>query len=133
MSLKARIRALEVKVEWLARWGELRQVDQTLKQWQATRRIVDHLSANPTVAARFGVEGLTRAGSGRSGVGALIDALAAARAAEPSATELAEPPPNKPPPEELPPEPPPLASSSKTEARTHDPPEVNYYGYRADF
>ena len=37
MSLKARIRGLEAKVEWLERWGELRKVDRALQYRQSVK------------------------------------------------------------------------------------------------
>ena len=129
MSLKARIRSLEAKVEWLERWGELRQVDKALKYRQSVKQIVDFLEANPTAAARLGVADLTRVRPGRPD---LADVLARARAAQADADVPAPPRPPPPPPPELPPPDsppekpataPPPASPPKTEAWTHDPPE----------
>ena len=127
MSLKARLRSLEAKVDWLERYGELRKVEQALKYRQSVKQVVDRLTANPTVAARFGITDLPR---GRL---ALADAIAAGRAAQaaaavPAAPRHPPPPPPERPPPDSPPEEPvaassPPASSPKTEAWTHDPPE----------
>jgi hypothetical protein len=127
MSLKARLRSLEAKVDWLERYGELRKVEQALEYRQSVKEVVDRLTANPTAAARFGITDLPR---GRL---ALADAVAAGRAAVVDAAVPAAPrqrpptPPERPPPDS-PPEKPvaapsPHTSSPKTEAWTHDPPE----------
>jgi hypothetical protein len=122
MSLKARIRSLEVKVEWLERCGELRKVEQALKYRQSVAQVVDRLTASPTVAARFGITDLPR---GRL---ALADAVAAGRAAVvdaavPAAPRQPPPPPPERPPPDSPPKKPVAAPSPKTEPWTHDPPE----------
>ena len=122
MSLKARLRSLEAKVDWLERCGELRQVEQALKYRQSVAQVVDQLTANPKVAARFGITDLPR---GRL---PLADAIAAGRAAVVDAAVLAAPrhppppPPERPPPDS-PPEKPVAAPSPKMKAWTHDPPE----------
>jgi hypothetical protein len=130
MSLKARIRGLEAKVEWLERWGELRKVEQALKYRESVKKIVDYLTANPKAAERLGVGDLVRAQPGHLD---LADAIARARAqaaaadaAERATTGPPKPPPPKPPPPEPSPEnpvPPPPALPPKAEAWTHDPPE----------
>jgi hypothetical protein len=140
MSLKARIRALEVKAGWLERHGEQEQVRQTLRRWESTRQIVKHLSANPAVAARFGVTDLVRPERL-----SLADALARGRAAQAAADAAqaaagppargtepppAEPPKEEPPPEESPSEAPPSEESSEEPAsppsldrQPHEPPQ----------
>ena len=115
MSLKARLRSLEARVEWLERCGELRKVEQALKYRQSVAQVVDRLTANPKVAARFGITDLPR---GRL---PLADAIAAGRAAINDAAVAAAP--RHPPPERPPPELPPPPSPPKTEAWSHDPPE----------
>jgi hypothetical protein len=125
MSLKARIRGLEVKVEWLERCGELRKMEQVLKHHQTMRQVVDQLSANPAAAARLGLAGLVRVPPGRTADAKLIDAMARGRARAGQADAAVPAAPRHPPP--LPPEPPPEEPTSesppKAEAWTHDPPE----------
>jgi hypothetical protein len=131
MSLKARIRGLEAKVEWLERWGELRKVDRALKYRQSVKKIVDYLTANPKAAERLGVGDLVRAQPGHLD---LADAIARARAqaaaadaaayaAERATTGPPKPSPPEPPPPDSPSEKPPSALPPKVEAWTHDPPE----------
>ena len=131
MSLKARLRSLEAKVEWLERWGELRKVESALKYRQSTRQIVDQLEANPKAAARLGVADMVGTRPGRSAGRTLADVIADGRAraaradaAVPAATgPPLEKPPKKPAAAPSPPPSPLPMSSPKTEAWTHDPPE----------
>jgi hypothetical protein len=132
VSLKARIRGLEVKVEWLERWGELRKVDQALRYRQSVKKIVDYLEANPTAAARLGVADLVGTLPGRD-TASLADRIARSRAAVRTSTGPPKPSlpgspspgflPREPPPPEAPSEEPVTAPPPKTEAWTHDPPE----------
>jgi hypothetical protein len=104
MSLKARIRGLEAKVEWLERWGELRKVEQALKYRASVKKIVDYLTANPKVAVRLGIADQVRA--------------------QPEHLDLADAPPEPQPPEPLPEDSAPSpALPPKPEVWTHDPPE----------
>ena len=122
MSLKARLRGLEAKVDWLERYGELRKVEQALKYRQSVKQVVDRLTANPQAAARLGVADMVGTRPGR-GAASLADMIARRRAAVATSTgPPLEKPPEKPP--EKPaaaPSPPP--SPPKTETWTHDPPE----------
>jgi hypothetical protein len=119
VSLKARIRGLEAKVEWLEQWGELRKIELQFKLQQKKREIADRLAANPKAAALFAAAGIT------------------------SIRPTPPPPPAPPPPPRPPPLPPPpshvespsalrappparaeiVQPPPKTEAWTHDPPE----------
>jgi hypothetical protein len=117
VSLKARIRGLEAKVEWLEQWGELRKIELQFKLQQKKREIADRLAANPKAAALFAAAGITfiRPTPRPAPPPPLppprpppplspVESPSALRAPPPAREEIVRPPP-------------------KTEAWTHDPPE----------
>jgi hypothetical protein len=120
VSLKARIRGLEAKVEWLETRGELRKIELQFKLQQKKREIADRLAANPKAAALFAAAGI--------------------KSIRPTPRPAPPPPPPPLPPPRPPPPLSPVESPSalrapppaweeivqpppKTEAWTHDPPE----------
>jgi hypothetical protein len=126
VSLQARIRGLEARVEWLERWGELRKVEQALKYRRSVKQVVDRLTANPTAAARLGVADMVGTLPGRD-TASLADRIARSRLAVRPSTGPPKPsPPGSPsrdsPPPEPPPEEPVAAPPPKTKVWTHDPP-----------
>jgi hypothetical protein len=117
VSLKARIRGLEAKVEWLETRGELRKIELQFKLQQKKREIADRLAANPKAAALFAAAGITfiRPTPRPAPPPPLppprpppplspVESPSALRAPPPARAEIVQPPP-------------------KTEAWTHDPPE----------
>ena len=119
MSLKARIRGLEAKVEWLETWGELRKMELTFRMEVAERRLADLMAEK----ARADAQAAARAVQ-ETAHAALVASLPPSRPRPPPpppeptpSNELLRPPPLSPP-EPLPPVPLP-----KIEAWTHDPPE----------
>jgi hypothetical protein len=120
VSLKARIRGLEAKVEWLEQWGELRKIELQFKLQQKKREIADRLAANPKAAALFAAAGITSIRPTPRPAPpppppplppprpppplSPVESPSALRAPPPAREEIVQPPP-------------------KTEAWTHDPPE----------
>jgi hypothetical protein len=120
VSLKARIRGLEAKVEWLEQWGELRKIELQFKLQQKKREIADRLAANPKAAALFAAAGITSIRPTPRPAPpppppplppprpppplSPVESPSALRAPPPARAEIVQPPP-------------------KTEAWTHDPPE----------
>jgi hypothetical protein len=137
VSLKGRLRSLEARAAWLERWGELRQVERELKYRHAVAQAVDHLTANPTAAARLGVADMVAARPGRSASERLSEAVVRARARVEAATAHAATGPPESPAEESPSESP-RDWLPEPEVGPQDPPDdppadQAYYGPVCDF